>query len=221
MKVVAFDVNETLLDLAALDPIFNGYFGSPLTRQEWFDETIKAVFVSTITGYYEPFPQLALSSLELLEKRYNKTLSEADRTHFSEATLHLPAHPDAAPALKRLAAAGCVTVALGNNIGSNIEAQLRRAGLWEYLRHIFGSETVQRMKPAKEPYQFVARSLGCAVDEITMVACHPWDIAGARAAGLDAAFIERPGQFLTAAIPSPKYVAPSLTAFAEAYCSAA
>ena len=77
------------------------------------------------------------------------------------------------------------------------------------------------MKPAKEPYQFVARSLGCTVGEITMVACHPWDIAGAQAAGLEAAFIERPGQFLTSAVPSPKYVARSLTAFAEAYCSAA
>ena len=217
MNVVAFDINETLLDLTALDPIFNGLFGSPLVRQEWFAETLQSAFVTTITGYYEPFPRLAQAAFDLLSQRYGRGVAKEDWERVANALPHLPAHADAAPALKRLSAGGVTIVALGNNEGSNIENQLRHARLWEFFRHIFGAETVQRMKPAKEPYQFVARELGCGLDEVTMVACHPWDIAGAQAAGLQAAFVKRPGKHLASWVPTPRFVSDSLTEFADSY----
>ncbi|MBV9669885.1 MAG: haloacid dehalogenase type II, partial [Acidobacteriales bacterium] len=194
MKVLAFDINETLLDLSALDSLFNGFFGSPLARHEWFEQVLRNAFVTTITGWYYPLPQLAKAALDLMEQRYpHHKLTEGDRDEVLRAMQTLPAHSDAAPALKQLASHGYTLVALGNNTGEIIEAQLRHTDLWQYFRHIFGAETVQRMKPAKEPYHFVARSLNCALDQITMVSCHDWDIAGAHAAGLNTAFIHRPG----------------------------
>ena len=35
-RAVIFDVNETMLDLAALDPLFAAWFGDPTARREWF-----------------------------------------------------------------------------------------------------------------------------------------------------------------------------------------
>ncbi|GAC1648571.1 MAG: haloacid dehalogenase type II [Acidobacteriaceae bacterium] len=221
MKVLAFDVNETLLDLAALDPLFDGFFGSPLTRKEWFSETLKLGFTSTITGYYEPFPKLALAALETLEQRYDKPLTSADRERLSAAMLSLPPLPDAAPALKQISSLGHTVVALANNTGENLESQLRNAKLWDYFRHIFSADAVQRLKPAKEAYLFVARTMQVPLSDIMMVAAHPWDIAGAQAAGLSAAFIARPGQYLNALVPAPRFTATSLTHLADQLANSA
>lgn len=37
-KVCVFDVNETLLNLGALDPQFERAFGDAATRQAWFGQ---------------------------------------------------------------------------------------------------------------------------------------------------------------------------------------
>ncbi len=39
-KDIAFDVNETLLDLAALDPLFEKNFGASGVRKEWFGRVL-------------------------------------------------------------------------------------------------------------------------------------------------------------------------------------
>ena len=35
-QVIVFDVNETLIDVGALDPFFIGMFGESAARREWF-----------------------------------------------------------------------------------------------------------------------------------------------------------------------------------------
>ena len=44
--VVAFDVNETLLDLRALDPAFEELLGSAALRGQWFAQTLQLSFVA-------------------------------------------------------------------------------------------------------------------------------------------------------------------------------
>jgi len=46
MRVLAFDVIETLLDLRALDPTFEAVFGDRGVRQEWFQQMLQSAFVS-------------------------------------------------------------------------------------------------------------------------------------------------------------------------------
>ena len=53
--VIAFDVNETLLDLSALDPAFERVFGSSAPRPLWFAQMLQLAFVGTITGEYVDF----------------------------------------------------------------------------------------------------------------------------------------------------------------------
>jgi hypothetical protein len=42
MKICVFDVNETLLDLRAMDEDFAKVFGDIRSRQEWFSQCQKA-----------------------------------------------------------------------------------------------------------------------------------------------------------------------------------
>ncbi len=54
-RVIVFDVNETLLDLAALDPAFEHAFGDGAARKQWFARMLRSAFVSVITDRYADF----------------------------------------------------------------------------------------------------------------------------------------------------------------------
>ena len=56
---LVFDVNETLLDLAPLDPVFESLFGSADARERWFANLLHWSTVTTLTGEYRDFSQLA------------------------------------------------------------------------------------------------------------------------------------------------------------------
>jgi hypothetical protein len=58
-KLIVFDVNETLLDLEALDPHFKRVFGSASVRTSWFATVLRNSLVATITGQYDDFGKIA------------------------------------------------------------------------------------------------------------------------------------------------------------------
>ncbi len=49
-RACVFDVNETLLDLAALDPRFERLFGDAAARVRWFDQFQQSWLVAMVTG---------------------------------------------------------------------------------------------------------------------------------------------------------------------------
>lgn len=59
---------------------------------------------------------------------------------------------------------------------------------------IVSAELARAYKPDPRPYQTAAALLDVAPAETLMVAAHGWDLAGARAAGLRTAFVERPAE---------------------------
>ena len=109
----------------------------------------------------------------------------------------LPPHPDVAPALDRLREGGLTLCSLTN---SSLDVVDRAA------RPTRASPTASRRscpptrcggsKPAPEPYRHVAETFGVEIGDVTLVACHAWDCAGALAAGCQAAFVHRPGMAL-------------------------
>ena len=76
---------------------------------------------------------------------------------------------------------------------------------------------MRRYKPHPDTYlyRYAIEKAGVAPAEALLVAAYGWDVAGALAAGLGAAFLARPGQTLYPLAPLPTYQAPTLTALAE------
>jgi hypothetical protein len=66
--IIAFDVNETLLDLRALDPLVGEVFGDAALRPLWFAQMLQLSFVGTITGNYVDFTTLLVVFLEVLAR---------------------------------------------------------------------------------------------------------------------------------------------------------
>src|SRR5260370_373108 len=64
-RICVFDVNETLLDLRALDPQFVRVFGDVGVRQAWFTQMLQNAFVPPITGPSRVFGRLQPAALEM------------------------------------------------------------------------------------------------------------------------------------------------------------
>jgi 2-haloacid dehalogenase len=215
VKVILFDVNETLLDLRALDPFFGRVFGAASTRERWFKELECLWLVTIATGQYKDFTKLARAALEITAQRDGVDLSEQDAAELLGRMVGLPPHQDVVPALERLKGEGLRLAALSNGTVKSVRAQLQYAELTDYFEQIFSVDDVERYKPAPEPYRMAANRLVVKPEEVRMVAAHAWDISGAHAAGLNTAFVHRPGKVLSPLQPEPGIRGSDLLAVAE------
>jgi len=214
-KVLVFDVNETLLDLTALDPIFERHFGDAAVRREWFGQMLQSAFVSVITGAYADFGSIGGAALRMVAARRGVTLDPAAGEEIREAMRQLPPHPEVAASLGRLRDAGFTLATLTNSTAEVGDAQLANAGLRDLFADAFSADDVRRLKPAPEPYRMVAERLGTPTGEVRLVAAHAWDVAGAMRAGCAAAFVARPGQVLDPLAPKPDIVGADLREVAD------
>lgn len=214
-RVIVFDVNETLLDLAALDPLFTRIFGDAAARREWFRQVLQLALTATVTDAYSEFGAVGMAALEMTAARRGVVLHDTDRQAIREGMQRLPAHPEARASLELLREGGLRLAALTNSTEAVGEAQLRHAGLREFFERVFSADAVRRLKPAPAPYRMAAERLGVPVGEVRLVAAHAWDVAGAQRVGCAAAFVARPGQVLDPLAPSPDIVGADLREVAE------
>jgi 2-haloacid dehalogenase len=205
-----FDVNETLLDLRAMDAPFERVFGDPGVRRLWFAQLLQSAFVSIVTDRYADFGTLGRGALEMIAARQDVTLSDADRDEILGTMRRLPAHPEVAGALDRLRDAGFRLASLTNSTEAVATAQLTNAGLADRFERILSADTVHRLKPAPEPYRMAAETMGVEVGDVRLIAAHSWDVAGALAAGCRAAFVARPGMVLDPSAAEPDVVGSDL-----------
>jgi 2-haloacid dehalogenase len=212
-RVVAFDVNETLLDLGALDPLFERAFGDASARVQWFQQMLQLAFVGGLTGRYVDFSAAQRAALEMLCERYG---ARADADAIVGAMRSLPAHPEVPGALDAIRRAGFTLAALTNSPLDVAQDQLRNAGIAERFDAILSADQVGVLKPRPEPYELVARTFSVGIGEVRLVAAHAWDVAGALAAGCTAAFVARPGMVLSPLGPRPDIVGSDLAEVAAA-----
>jgi 2-haloacid dehalogenase len=188
VQAVAFDVNETLFSLAPLGGAFEAVGLDPAAVPRWFAQLLRDGFALTAMGQYRTFGELAAETLRAQDPgRVDDAAVETVLGAFRQ----LDPHPDVEPAFRTLRNAGVPAVTLTNGSAELVGALLARAGLTSYVQRSFTVDDVQRWKPAPEPYHWMVEQLGLAPRQVALVASHPWDCAGARAAGLVAGWIDR------------------------------
>ncbi|ORJ52628.1 haloacid dehalogenase, type II [Mycobacterium simiae] len=178
MAVIAFDVNETLLDTRALDVVL----GAPQVRSTWFALMVHYTFVAGLTGHYVGYPAAQRAAL--------RTLGIGREDEVAEQMRRMPAHADVHAALDRLT--DFTVVALTNSPLDVATAGLEYAGIATRFDAILSADHLHALKPQRRVYEYAAAALGVTVSQIRLVAVHGWDIAGALAAGCRAAFVDRP-----------------------------
>jgi len=214
-RVLVFDVNETLLDLKALDPHFERIFGDGTVRGLWFSQFIQSALVTIVTDAYTPFGQIGMAALDMVAARRNIIVQAEDKQVIAQTLSNLPPHAEVAVSLQRLKDAGMRLAALTNSTLQVAETQLTNAGLRELFEQVFSADEVKRLKPAPEPYRMTAERMGVSVQQVRLVAAHAWDIAGAMRTGCAGAFIARPGAVLDPIAPRPDIIGADLREVTE------
>ena len=209
-RVCVFDVNETLLDLGALDPHFERVFGEASARQAWFGQFLALWLTEMLTGEYTNFGTIGGGALEMVAERQGVDPSDEDKQRILGDMQELPPHPEVEDALGRLRDAGIRLAALTNSTQHVADAQIDNSGLRDYFEQVLSADTVQRLKPAPEPYRMAAESLGVEIGQVRLVAAHAWDVVGAMRAGCAAAFVARPGMVLNPLAARPDVVGADL-----------
>ena len=213
--VLVFDVNETLLDLAALDASFDELFGDRSVRHEWFMQVLQSAMVSIATGVHRDFATVGHGALSMVAARRGIEVGEDEAAMVLEGMRRLPPHPDVVDALLRLREAGVRLATLTNSPPETADAQLQYAGLAEFFEARLTVEGVGRLKPAPEPYHYAAANLGVQGAGMRLVAAHAWDVTGAIRAGFAAAFVARPGKVLDPTGETPDIIVSDLGELAD------
>jgi 2-haloacid dehalogenase len=220
-RVLAFDVNETLLDLGVLDGLFEQAFGEAALRQQWFAQMLQLAFVGAITDRYVDFTSAQRAALAMVAERRGAELPDAVASAIVERMRDLPAHADVPGALDRLGDAGFTLATITNSTLDVARDQLRNAGLEDRFAAILSADQVRALKPRREPYELVARTFDVPLAQVRLVAAHAWDVAGALAAGCTAAFVARPGMVLSPIGERPDVVGADLAVVGEGILASA
>ena len=215
--VLVFDVNETLLDIETLEPLFLRVFGDGAAMRDWFAQLVLHSQSATLAGFYAPFGALGAGVLRMLGEIRGRPVSDADVAELKARTLGLPAHADVLPALERLRGAGFRLVTLTNSAPDPDVSPVERSGIGRLVERQFSVDAVRRFKPAPEVYRQVSDALALPPGSFCLVAAHGWDTMGAQGLGWAGALVTRPGNALLAVpgLPAPDLVAPDMAALAE------
>lgn len=184
--VVLFDVNETLTDLGGIRDAFAESGADPGLAATWFAGVLRDGFALTLAGRRPRFTDLARAGLRGV---LPQSAADTVLTRFSSLELH----PDVAPGVRALAARGIRLATLSNGAASVAEGVLTRAGLRPLFDALLSVDDAPAWKPDPRSYRYAAAALGVAPADLVLVAVHPWDLDGARAAGLRSAWVNRSG----------------------------
>jgi 2-haloacid dehalogenase len=209
--LIVFDVNETLLDLETMTPIFERIFGEKVAMRLWFDNLIIYSQALTLTNSYAPFTDIGAAALKMLADIRGIKITDVDKTELTEKFSTMPPYPEVPDALRTLRNAGFRLFTLTDNLIEVQGRQLAHGKIIDLFERRFSAGGVKRHKPAREAYAYVEKELGVPSSDLLMIACHTWDTIGAKAAGWGAALIKRPNNDVLGVGPQPDIVGNTLS----------
>lgn len=214
-SILVFDVNETLLDVKTLRPHFERIFKDGEVLKEWFAQMLLYSQTVTQSGEYADFGKVARAALQMVAEIHHVALTEEEIAALTKDMGSLPPHADVLSGLQMLHKELFYIVSLTNSTEDVAKQQIKHAGLEDMFERVFSVDAVSKYKPAAETYKYVADKLDVKTSELTMIAAHPWDLIGAKAAGCEVAFIQRPGTAWFPLTPKPALSAQNLTDIAN------
>src|SRR5262245_15707653 len=129
-----------------------------------------------------------------------EAFTAADRETIWRTWHALDAWPDFVPALVRLKAKYIVASFTILSTALVIDVSRKNDIVWDC---IISCEMIGTYKPHPEAYHTAAKWLALEPSEILMVACHNFDLMGARAVGYRSAFVRRPTEWGPSGPPDP------------------
>ena len=215
---IGFDVYGTLVDPQAMRTQLETVAGDRAGQmaQLWREKQIQYTFRRALMQKYENFDVCTEQALTFTAKSLKLNLRDEDRTRLTEAYRHLPTFPDVLPAIRRLKQAGFKLAAFSNGVEASVRALLEHSGILPHLDAVISVDDLKTYKPDPRVYRHLAKRLGSSLKKTWLASSNAWDVIGAKAAGLRAAWIKRnPEEFIDPWGIAPDLVAPTLQDFSS------
>src|SRR6201988_2713796 len=183
LPLIVFDVNETLLDLTTMEPIFERIFRDKGAMRLWFANLIMYSAALTVAGCYVPFTDIGSAVMKMLADTQGIKIDDGDKEELTQKFSMMPPHPEVPAALRRLRDAGFRLFTLTDNLLEVQTRQLEHGGIVDLFERRFSADGVKPHKPSRQAYAYVEKELGARPSQFCLIACHTWDTLGAVGAG--------------------------------------
>jgi 2-haloacid dehalogenase len=191
VKAVVFDAYGTLFDIqsvaAVTEEAYPGY--GEIITQIWRIKQLEYTWLRSLMRRYQDFSVITRDSLAYTLRCLGLN-SDADVfERIMEKYLHLDLYPDAMATLAALR--GRKLAILSNGSPDMLNTLVRNSGLDRVLDATISVDSQKIFKPSPDAYWLIESTLGVAPAEVLFVSSNPWDACGAKAFGLNVAWIER------------------------------
>jgi 2-haloacid dehalogenase len=213
IKAVVFDAYGTLYDIQSVAEItedaFPGY--GDIITQIWRIKQLEYTWLRSLMQRYEDFAAVTRDSLTYALRTLGLTCERGAFDTIIDKYLHLDLYPDALAALTAMKDSKLAI--LSNGSPDMLDALVRNSGLDRVLAATISVDANKVFKPAPEAYALIEATLHVPPRDVLFVSSNPWDACGAKAFGLNVAWIERltPEAMALACVDST--VLPPLTFF--------
>ena len=191
IKAVVFDAYGTLYDIqsvaAVTEQAFPGY--GEIITQVWRIKQLEYTWLRSLMQRYEDFSVITRDSLSYTLRCLGLKHDPAVFERIMEKYLHLDLYPDALAALAALRDRKLAI--LSNGSTGMLTALVRNSGLDRVLDATISIDSQKIFKPSPDAYTLIESRLGVPPAETLFVSSNPWDACGAKAFGLNVAWIER------------------------------
>jgi len=207
IKALAFDTGGTVLDWhAGLVSAFERVGARHgiaadwhALANEWRRRTLKGIVGQIRPDFHMDDLHRRVLDETLAHFRLN-AFAPDDREELWRTWHELDAWPDFPAALADLRAAFPVVSFTMLPVSLVIDVSRRNGIIWDA---IISCEMIGVYKPHPEAYGTAARWMNFPPEQILMVACHNFDLNGARQAGMRTAFVRRPDEWGFEGPPDP------------------
>ena len=183
-KVVAFDIIGTVFSMEPMRPALVALGLPALALDLLYATGLRDTFALAATNTFAPFQSVLSECLDELLAMHGLEASSKERHAVLDMMKALPPHQDAKAAFQVLADARIRVFALSNGATKTTQGLLAAAGIDGLVEQVLSVEDVKLSKPRAEVYLYAAQAAGVAPGEMALIATHPWDLHGAKVAGL-------------------------------------
>ncbi|HEV2246848.1 MAG TPA: HAD family hydrolase [Terriglobia bacterium] len=107
-------------------------------------------------------------------------------------------------------------ITFSNGVEASLRALLEHSGILPHLDAVVSVDDLKTYKPDPRVYRYLAERLGSSLGNTWLASSNSWDVIGAKAVGLRAAWIKRnPEEVLDPWGIIPDLVAPNLLEFSS------
>lgn len=191
IKAFVFDAYGTLYDIqsvaAVTDEAFPGY--GEIITQVWRMKQLEYTWQRSMMQRYEDFSVVTRESLVYSLNLLGLSYDPAVFDRIMDKYVHLDLYADAKAALDALKPHKLAI--LSNGSSDMLNPLVKNTGLDRMLDATISIDSERIFKPAPAAYALIEKRLAVKPDEVVFVSSNPFDVAGAKAFGLNVAWIER------------------------------